>query len=75
MSRRDDPVLEYSDTAYRVALSDHADFEGTLEYISATGAKAVVTDNTRGGNAIALALEIQRPARVKHFETPSINIY
>jgi putative mRNA 3-end processing factor len=59
MSRPDDPVLEYSDVAYRVALSDHADFEGTLEYILATGAKYVVTDNTRGGNGVRLALEIQ----------------
>lgn len=67
MSRPDDPVLEYSEVAYRVALSDHADFDGTLQYVSETGAKFVVTDNTRGGNAVALALEIQRqlsiPAR------------
>jgi len=59
MTRPDDPVLEYSDTAYRIALSDHADFEGTLQYILATGAKSVVTDNTRGGNGVTLALEIQ----------------
>lgn len=67
MSRPDDPILEYSDTAYRVALSDHADFEGTLAYVEATGAKFVVTDNTRCGNAVALALAIQHhlgiPAR------------
>ncbi|CAG1771379.1 hypothetical protein BAC2_01660 [uncultured bacterium] len=42
-----DPVLEYSDRAYKVALSNHADFQGTLDYITATGAKFVVTDNTR----------------------------
>ena len=47
MARRDDPVLEYSPRAYRVALSNHADFLGILEYIRATGAKYVVTDNTR----------------------------
>jgi putative mRNA 3-end processing factor len=67
MTRSDDPVLEYSDVAYRVALSDHADFEGTLDYVQATGAKFVVTDNTRGGNGVRLALEIQNrlgtPAR------------
>ena len=59
MSRRDDPVLEYTDRAYRVALSNHADFNGTLEYVQATGAKFVVTDNTRGGHPLALALAIK----------------
>jgi putative mRNA 3-end processing factor len=59
MSRPDDPVLAYSNRAFRIALSDHADFEGTLQYIRATGAQYVVTDNTRGGNAITLATEIR----------------
>lgn len=52
-----DPVLEYSERAFRVALSNHADFEGTLEYVRATGAREVVTDNTRGhGIELAQAL-------------------
>ena len=50
-----------------VALSNHADFSGTLEYIRATGARYVVTDNTRGGHAAELAQEVTRqlgiPAR------------
>lgn len=50
-----DPVLQYSERAYRVALSNHADFNGTLEYVKATGASRVVTDNSRGGHAIELA--------------------
>lgn len=58
MARRDDPVLEYSDRAYRVALSNHADFLGTLEYVRATGAKYVVTDNTRT-HGVELAEAIQ----------------
>jgi putative mRNA 3-end processing factor len=66
MSRPDDPVMEYSDIAFSVALSNHADFVGTLEYIKATKAKYVVTDNTRG-HAAELALEVTRqlgiPAR------------
>jgi putative mRNA 3-end processing factor len=66
MSRPNDPVMEYSDTAFSVALSNHADFIGTLEYIKATKAKYVVTDNTRG-HAAELALEVSRllgiPAR------------
>ena len=59
MSRKDDPVLEYTDRSYRVALSNHADFNGTLEYVEATGAKFVVTDNTRGGHPLELALAIR----------------
>jgi putative mRNA 3-end processing factor len=58
MSRRDDPVIEYSDCSYGVALSNHADFEGTLEYIKASKAKYVVTDNVRGGHGVALAQQI-----------------
>lgn len=55
-----DPVLDYGPTSFRVALTDHADFNATLEYVKATGARFVVTDNTRGGNAITLAGEIAR---------------
>lgn len=53
----DDPLLEFSERAYRVALSNHADFEGTLAYVEATGAKSVVTDNTRNyGIDLAIAI-------------------
>lgn len=44
MVNTDHPLLQFSDRAYRVALSNHADFEGTLAYVEATGAKRVVTD-------------------------------
>jgi Cft2 family RNA processing exonuclease len=54
-----DPVLEYSEKACRVALTDHADFEGVLEYVKASGASYVVTDNTRGGHAMDLARELR----------------
>lgn len=53
-----EPVLEFSQRAYRVAMSDHADFDGTLEYVRATGAKFVVTDNRRGGHAAELAIAL-----------------
>jgi putative mRNA 3-end processing factor len=66
MARRDDPVMEYSDCSFGVALSNHADFDGTLAYIKATKATYVVTDNTRGHGA-ELAQEVTRrlgiPAR------------
>ena len=52
------PLVTYSDRAYKVALSNHADFSGTLEYVRATGAKRVVTDNTRN-HGVELALAIK----------------
>lgn len=53
-----DPVAAYSDRSFRVAMSDHADFNGTLEYVAATGASYVITDAVRGANAAALATEL-----------------
>ena len=41
------PLMSFSETSFSVALSNHADFLETLEYIKATGAKTVITDNTR----------------------------
>ncbi|MCY3773895.1 MAG: hypothetical protein OXG98_17955, partial [Gemmatimonadetes bacterium] len=57
-TRPDTPVVEYSERAYQVAMSNHADFEGTLEYVKATNAEFVVTDNTRGGKGFQLASAI-----------------
>ena len=42
------PLLTFSDQSYSVALSNHADFNETLKYVEATGAKKIITDNTRG---------------------------
>ena len=53
----DNPLLHYSDRAYRVALSNHADFRDTLAYVKATKARTVVTDNTRNhGCELAIAI-------------------
>ena len=58
MVPKDNPILEFSDRAYRVALTNHADFNETIEYIRATGAKVVVTDNTRShGYELAIAIK------------------
>ena len=70
-TRPDQPVVEYSSGSYAVALSNHADFHGTLDYIHATGAKYVVTDNTRGVNGQKLALEVQK--RLSLAARPSSN--
>lgn len=57
MVSTDDPLLKFSEKAYRVVLSNHADFEGTLAYVESTGARAVVTDNTRN-HGVELAMAI-----------------
>ena len=71
MNNTNDPVIEYSDRGYSVALSDHADFNGTLEYILATGATFVVTDNTRA-HGVELALAIKHHLGIK--VRPSLNL-
>ena len=67
------PVLEYSERSLSVALTDHADFEGVLEYVRATGASCILTDNTRGGHAVELAQEIRDRLGIaavpSHFES------
>jgi putative mRNA 3-end processing factor len=72
-SDRNSPIVEYSDCAFAVAMSDHADFEETLEYVRATGASHVVTDKSRGGKAIELASELRRRLGVE--AVPSSNTH
>ena len=67
----DEPVYEYSERSFSIALSNHADFHGTIEYVKATEAQVVITDNTRGGKAVELAIEIQR--RLNICAKPSSN--
>ncbi len=52
LARPDNPITEYSKCSWAVALTNHADFEGTLSYIQATGAKQVLVDNHRGGHEV-----------------------
>ncbi len=62
MVDRDHPLKVFSDRACRVALSNHADFEETLAYVAATGARTVVTDNTRNyGRDLAIAINNRLP--------------
>lgn len=71
----DTPVTEYSPRAYGVAMSNHADFYGTLEYVAATGATEVIVDNTRGGHGVELAWELERRLGIRarpSSNTPSL---
>ena len=59
MTGRKEPVVDYGNGDCCIAFTDHADFEGTLEYIKATQAKIVWTD-PRSGNAAALATAVSQ---------------
>ncbi len=71
MANAERPFLMHSDRAYSVALSNHADFNETLEYVKATGARKVVTDNTRT-HGVNLAIAINNHLHGVHAE-PSTN--
>jgi predicted metal-dependent RNase len=43
-----------------VALSDHSDFNGLIEYVRRCKPKRVVTDNYRVSHGVTLAREISR---------------
>ena len=64
-----DPVREFGDKVFQIAMTDHADFSGTIDYVETTGAKQVITDNTRGGHGVELAQEIE--ARLGIMAMPS----
>lgn len=64
MSSLEDPVLQFSLRSFRVAMTCHADFEGTLRYIEASGAKQVIADNFRGGHAVELANAVRNELRI-----------
>lgn len=45
---------------YVIALSDHADFNGLVEYVKESNPKLVVTDSSRCGKAVAFAKEVKK---------------
>lgn len=61
----DYPILEVSDSSCQIAISDHADFNETLQYIRETGAKYVLTDNIHGEHAPELAIAITSKLGIK----------
>lgn len=71
-----DPYLAISERHVRVALSDHADFDGTLEYVATSKPKAVLTDASRSPHAAVLAEQITSrlgiPARPVEADTSAL---
>ncbi len=61
------PIRETADNDHIVALSDHSDFNGLLEYVRRAKPKQIITDNYRVGHAETLAKEIH-----KHLGIPAI---
>ncbi len=53
------PTRQIGDREHLIALSDHSDFDGLIEYVKRTKAKKVITDNFRS-NGDALAKEINK---------------
>jgi Cft2 family RNA processing exonuclease len=71
-----DPYLAISERHCRVALSDHADFDGTLEYVATAKPRAVLTDASRSPHAVVLAEQITSrlgiPARAVDADTSAL---
>jgi putative mRNA 3-end processing factor len=54
------PSREIADKEYVVALSDHSDFDGLMEYVRHSKPQLVITDSYRVGHAQTLAGEIHK---------------
>jgi putative mRNA 3-end processing factor len=61
------PRRQIGDNEHIIALSDHSDFKGLLQYVEESEPRLVITDNYRIGAAKTLAKEIEKrlgiPAR------------
>ncbi len=54
-----EPFCKTGQDYFVVALSDHADFGGTMEFVRESKPSLVITDDSRGGSAEALAQAIK----------------
>jgi len=54
------PCRKIAENEYVIALSDHSDFRGLLQYVEESKPKLAIIDNYRIGDAVALAREIQK---------------
>jgi putative mRNA 3-end processing factor len=63
------PCRQIGEREHLIALSDHSDFDGLIEYVKQTRAKKVITDNFRS-NGDALAKELRKRLGVHAFSMP-----
>jgi putative mRNA 3-end processing factor len=59
---------------YVVALSDHSDFNGLLEYVRRSKPEFVITDNFRVSNGETLAREIHKSLGISAVALPKRDI-
>ena len=64
------PCRQIGDREYLVALSDHSDFDGLIEYVKRSRAKQVITDNYRSHGAV-LAKEIRKRLGISAVAMPN----
>lgn len=64
------PCRQIGDREFLVALSDHSDFDGIIDYVKRSRAKKVVTDNYRGNHGAVLAKEIHKRLGVSAVAMP-----
>lgn len=63
------PCRQIGDREHLIALSDHSDFDGLIEYVKRSKAKQVITDNYRS-NGDALAKEIHKRLGISAVSMP-----
>lgn len=63
-------IRQIDQSEYLVALSDHSDFDGLIEYVRLSRPKLVVTDNYRESHALTLAHEIEKRLGIKAIARP-----
>jgi len=58
------PRRQIGDSEHIVALSDHSDFKGLLQYVDESKPRLVITDNYRTGAAKTLAKQIEKKLKI-----------
>jgi len=61
---------QVAEKEYVVALSDHSDFDGLVEYVRRSKPKVVITDNFRANRAETLAKEIRKRFGIQALALP-----
>jgi putative mRNA 3-end processing factor len=68
-------VRQTGDKEYVVALSDHSDFDGLLEYVKRSRPKLVITDNYRVHYGETLAREIRKHLGIQAVAQPRNGLF
>ena len=70
----DSAIRQTDSNEYVVALSDHSDFNGLLEYVRRSKPEHVITDNSRVSNGETLAKEIRKSLGISAVALPKRDI-